>query len=106
MGGDRELPVLHACDVLMLFGDVVVATLLSEQARIGHTELNAIATAKDVDLEDDESRRELLTADDEARFYASKLDDFRFFAHQCLPRTAALLRQISSPDRTALTAVL
>jgi alkylation response protein AidB-like acyl-CoA dehydrogenase len=106
MGGDRELPVLHACDVLNLFGDVVIATLLSEQGRIAHRELNKIAVEKEVDLEDDDLRLELLESDDEARFYASKIDDFRFFTHQCLPRTAGLLRQISSPDRTALTAVL
>ena len=65
-----------------------------------------MAAAADVDLEDDDSRRAMLEEDEEARFYASKVDDFRFFTHQCLPRTAALLRQISSPDRTALTAVL
>ncbi len=106
MGGDRELPVLHAYDVLMLFGDVVIATLLSQQARIGNAKLIEIADGEGVDLEDDEHRRELLENDDEARFYAGKVDDFRFFTHQCLPRTAALLRQISSPDRTALTAVL
>ena len=106
MGGDRELPVLHAYDVLLLFGDVVIATLLGQQARIGNRELTGIAEKLGVDLEDDETRRELLEKDDEARFYAGKVDDFRFFTHQCLPRTAALLRQISSPDRSALTAVL
>ena len=106
MGGDRELPVLHAYDMLLLFGDVVIATLLAEQARIAHGKLAAIAEESGADLEDDDARLELLKSDDEARFYAGKIDDFRFFANQCLPRTAALLRQISSPDRTALTAVL
>jgi len=101
MAGDADLPVLHACDMLALMGDVVVATLLADQALIAAPKLAALANGE----LDGEGRAEFLAANDEARFYAAKLDNLRYFAHQVLPRTAGLKAAILSEDRSALQAV-
>jgi len=106
MAGDQDLPVLHACDMLNLVGDVVISALLGQQAVIAHPKLVALAADAGVDLSDLAARRAWLEADSEGCFYQRKIDNLRYFAHQFLPRTAQWQRAITSPDRTVLEAVL
>ncbi len=65
--GDMVYPVLHACPYLEMFGDVMVAYLLLDQARIAQEKLDAICNEKGVDSE--EARKSLCEKDDEAKFY-------------------------------------
>ena len=106
MGGDQEAAVSHAVDMLALFGDVVIGTLLAEQAAVAHGKLAALAEGAGVSLDDAEARSAWLADHDDARFYAGKLDNLRFYAHQHLPRTAGLKAAIMATDRTVLDAVL
>ncbi len=106
MSGDQDLPVLHACDMLNLVGDVVIGALIGQQAVIAHPKLAALAADAGVDLGDVAARQAWLEESDEGRFYHRKLDNLRYFAHQFLPRTAHWQRAITSPDRSVLEAVL
>lgn len=106
MGGKMEVAASHACDLLNLFGDVVIATSLAEQARIASSRLSELSSEAGVDITDTEARTGWLREDSEARFYARKVDNLRFFAHQFLPRTAGLELQIAATDTTVLEAVL
>jgi alkylation response protein AidB-like acyl-CoA dehydrogenase len=106
MSGDQDLPVLHACDMLNLVGDVVIAALIGQQAVIAHPKLSALAQEAGVDLADATARGAWVQNHSEARFYQRKIDNLRYFAHQFLPRTAQWQRQITSPDRSVLEAVL
>jgi alkylation response protein AidB-like acyl-CoA dehydrogenase len=102
MSGEQDLPVAHACDVLNLFGDVVIAVFLGQQAAIALPRLAELASAAGTSPDD----TAWIAGDDEARFYAGKVDNLRFFVHQVLPRTAGLLKTITATDRTVLNAVL
>jgi len=106
MSGDQEGAVSHAVDMLALFGDVVIGALLAEQAAVAHGKLATLASEASVDLTDTEARSSWLQGNDEAKFYAGKADNLRFYAHQHLPRTAALKHAITSTDRTVMEAVL
>jgi alkylation response protein AidB-like acyl-CoA dehydrogenase len=106
MSGDEQLPALHANDMLNLFGDVVIGVLLADQARIAMPKLKAMAAAAGVDLMDARARAGWLADSAEARFYAGKVDNLRFYCAQHLPRTVALRAAIKSTDRSALEAVL
>lgn len=106
MSGDEALPALHACDMLNLFGDVVIGVLLADQAVIAAPKLAALAAERGVDLQDPVARNAWLAESEEGRFYAGKGDNLRFYCAQHLPRTEALRAAIKSSDRSALDAVL
>jgi len=105
MSGDQEGAVSHAYDMLMLFGDVVIGALLGDQALLAEGKLDALAADAGVDLGNADARREFLQGNPDALFYAGKLDNLRFYAHQHLPRTAALKHMITATDRTVMEAV-
>ena len=84
-GKDIEYSLLHAVPFLEMFGDVMVAQLLIEQALIA-----------------DKKLAEIDEHDKDARFYRNKLKTARFFAHNILPRTIANAISIRSKDRSAL----
>ncbi|MBJ95439.1 MAG: acyl-CoA dehydrogenase [Rickettsiales bacterium] len=92
----------HACNLLNLLGDVVMAVMLADQALIARDALAQLAAQAGIDLGDSESRSSWLEEHGKARFYISKLDDLRYFCHQFLPRTAALEMMISSADSSVL----
>ncbi len=106
MTGDQEAAVAHAVDMLALFGDVVIGGLLAEQAAVAHAAIRRLAEADGVDLDDAKARGAWVRENAEARFYAGKADNLRFYVHQHLPRTAALSHAIRSTDRPVLDAVL
>jgi len=106
MKGDQEMPVLHACDMLNLVGDVTIANLLGRQAAIAWPKLSALADDAGVSLNNVAARQAWLQENDEAKFYMRKIDNLRYFAHQFLPRIARWSKAITNPDRTTLEAVL
>ena len=104
MKGDQEGAVSHAYDMLMLFGDVVIGALLGDQALLAEQQLTELAAKAGVDLDDAESRAAFITENADALFYAGKLDNLRFYAHQHLPRTAGFKHMICDADRTVMNA--
>jgi hypothetical protein len=101
--GDMVYPVLHACPYLEMFGDVMVAYLLLDQARIAQEKLDAICKEKGADSE--EARKSLCEKDDDAKFYWGKLCSADFFATQILPRVDARAESIQSESRSALEVI-
>ena len=104
MKGDQEGAVSHAYDMLMLFGDVVIGALLGDQALLAEQKLTGLAEANDVDLGDAEARAGFYEQNADALYYAGKLDNLRFYAHQHLPRTAGFKHMICDTDRTVMDA--
>ena len=102
-GGDMVYPVLHACPYLEMFGDVMVAYLLLDQALIAQEKLDAICNEKGADSE--QAKRSLCEKDDEAKFYWGKLCSADFFATQILPRVDARAEAIRSESRAALEVI-
>ncbi len=96
MQGDIEYPVLLCKEYLQMFGDVLVAWFLLEQATIASDRLQSLQEA------DHEKSPE---SDSEARFYDAKVKTARFFVHQILPRALATAGRIESGDRSALNIV-
>ena len=102
MGGKMESAAAHACDMLNLLGDVVMAVMLAEQACVAEEPLQTMASEAGIDLNDAAARGTWLKDNEEALFYAGKGDDLRYFCHQFLPRTAAFELMIGSPDTSVL----
>ena len=102
MGGNVDAAAAHACDMLNMLGDVVMAVMLAEQACIAEEPLQQLASDSGVDLTDNAARATWLEGNAEARFYASKGDDLRYFCHQFLPRSAAFELMIGSADSSVL----
>jgi alkylation response protein AidB-like acyl-CoA dehydrogenase len=101
--GDMVYPALHACPYLEMFGDVMVAYLLLDQAVLAQEKLDAICKEKGADSE--EAKRSLCERDDEAKFYWGKLCSAEFFTTQILPRVDARAESIQSESRSALEVI-
>jgi len=106
MGGTPEMPVLHAHDMLRIFGDVVIGCMLADQALAAAVPLSALAGEANVDLSDPSARTSWMEGNDEAAFYGRKGDNLRFYVHQILPRTAGIKAALTSADRSVFEAVL
>lgn len=88
MSGDRIFPVLSATPFLYLFGDVLVAYLLLQQALIAQEKLDALGKSP--------------SESTEAAFYSGKVMSARFFVNNLLPEVLHLAEGIMSGDRSAL----
>jgi len=96
--GERiSLAALYASPYLTLFGNVVVAWLLLQQAILAAAKLEGFNLPVDFD-----ARRKILEDQDQARFYASKIETARFFTHQILSQNRWKAAQIVSGDRSAI----
>ena len=104
MSGDMLYPVSHAMPYLNSFSEVVCAWLLLEQALIAQSRLDEIFAEKGAG--DGAAQKSLLEENDEARFYAGKLDSMKFYVTQILPNVEARATSAKSEDRTILDAVL
>jgi hypothetical protein len=93
MQNDMRYPVQICKQYLELFGDMLLAWLLLQQAEIAHDRFHQI-------LEEDPDR----TAKDhpELRFYDAKVKTAQFFVSQFLPRARANAARIESGDRSAI----
>ena len=104
MGGDMLFSVSHATPFLKMFSEVVCSWLLLEQALIAEKKLAALCEEKGA--ADDDARKSLIEQNDEARYYAGKIDSMKFYVTQILPDVHAKAASVQSEDRTVLDAVL
>jgi hypothetical protein len=88
MGGDRIYPVLSATPFLFLFGDVLMAYLLTWQAVIAQEKLDSLGKKPEEDAE--------------AAFYSGKVMGARFFVNNLLPQAYSHIEAIMNGDRAAL----
>jgi hypothetical protein len=88
MSGDPIYPVLSATPYLFLFGDVLMAYLLTWQAVIAQEKLDALGKKPEEDAE--------------AAFYSGKVMSARFFVNNLLPNAYSNIEGIMSGDRSAL----
>jgi len=105
MKGDVAYAALHATPFLQMFGDVVGAWLLLDQAlkaeELYKARLQKIGVAEDAD-----NLAEALADDAEAKFLHGKITTAGFFCSQILPRALARRMSIETDDRSALAAIL
>ncbi len=104
MGGDPIYPISYATPYLAMFSEVTCAWLLLEQAVIAQKRLDEICQEKGAT--DPDARKTLIQENDEAKFYAGKLDSMRFYVTQILPQVEAKAVTAKSGDRTLLEATL
>jgi hypothetical protein len=104
MSGDALFPVSYAMPYLNSFSEVTCAWLLLEQALIAQKKLDEICAEKGAG--DPEAVKALVQENDEAKFYAGKLDSMKFFVTQILPNVHARCASVKTEDTTVLDAVL
>jgi hypothetical protein len=98
--GDIDGPLLSATPYLRMFGNLLMAWQLTDQAAIAHRRLEEICT--DSGATDDDARKALIAEDETAAFYHNKTQTARFFIRQILPENDWLAAGIESGDRSAL----
>jgi len=81
--GDVHYPALYASPYLEMFGHLVTARMLTEQAVIAEQKLEGASAS-------------------EAKYYNAKIKTAEFFAHQILPQVESIAASIRSQDRSAL----
>jgi hypothetical protein len=86
------------------FSELTCAWLLLEQALIAQKRLDEICAEKGA--KDPEAVKALADDNDEAKFYAGKLDSMKFYVTQILPNVHSRAVSAKSEDRTILDAVL
>ncbi|MBN1944500.1 MAG: acyl-CoA dehydrogenase [Bradymonadales bacterium] len=102
--GDILYSIQHATPLLDMFGEVILAQILIEQAAIAYPKLAALN--QEAGAADEASRRALQESNEEAKFYAGKLHNAAFFCSQVLPHVKARAVAMSSGDRSVLDVVL
>lgn len=95
---DVKFVAQGASPYLTLFGNVVVAWLLQQQAVIAASKLGELPASAD-------ERAKLLESNESLRFYAGKVETARFFTHQILTQNRWKAAQITAEDRSALEVV-
>ena len=100
MGGNFDMPQLHAVNYLYNFGDTLVAFLLLDQAILALEKLEGIW--KDQKAENEEQKSKVCESNDEARFLEGKVKSARFFISSILPGATARTKVILSDDLSAL----
>ncbi|MBI4950531.1 MAG: acyl-CoA dehydrogenase C-terminal domain-containing protein [Myxococcales bacterium] len=100
------LLMLNASPLLELFGTVTVGWLLLEQATIAWPRLEALAAQKGVKLDDAAALAALCQSDDDARFYAGKVETAKFYAARAVALVASKAEVLRRSDGTELGVVL
>ncbi len=78
------VPLINACSMLEMFGDVLCGLFLVEQAAIAAGKLDAIFTEKGA--ADDAAKKAVIKDSTEAQFYFSKVKTAEFYCTTLLPR--------------------
>ncbi|HOY62502.1 MAG TPA: acyl-CoA dehydrogenase, partial [bacterium] len=78
------VPLINACGLLEMFGDVILAVFLTEQAAVADAKLKAIFAEKGA--ADDKAQAAIIADNSEAKFYFSKTKTAEFFVKNLLPR--------------------
>jgi|YNPNPStandDraft_1061719.scaffolds.fasta_scaffold20482_2 alkylation response protein AidB-like acyl-CoA dehydrogenase len=100
MGGDIKYPALYATPYLEMFGHVLAAFLLLQQARVAHDKLKVLFDENNCNSS--ESQAKLCQSNYDAKFYKAKLATTDFFLTNILPAIEGLEETILSGDRSAL----
>ena len=97
------VPVLNAVPFLNLFGHVVVAQYLSEQALIAQEMLDKLCGDKGCN--DGKAVRALIEDNDEAKYLYGKVQGAKWFVDNILPEVEALANGIKNKDISAMKMV-
>jgi hypothetical protein len=100
MSGDIDYPLLSATPYLRMFGNVVIAWQLLEQAVVAHRALEKLC--EEQGASDADSKRALLAENAKAQFYDNKLNTAAFFITNMLSENDWIAAAIGSGDRSAL----
>ncbi len=100
------LTLLDAFPMLDMFGTILGAHFLLEQATIARKKLGAILAEKGVDASDEKAYKAALADDAEARFYHDKIQTAIHFCYRALPAVAAHATAIRSGELAPMNAVM
>jgi alkylation response protein AidB-like acyl-CoA dehydrogenase len=78
------VPLVNACNLLEMFGDVICGVLIAEQAMIAASKLKAIYDGKGA--ADADAQKKVVAESSEAKFYFSKVKTAEFFVKNLVPR--------------------
>jgi hypothetical protein len=78
------VPLINACDLLEMFGDVILGVFLNEQALVASGKLNAIYGEKGA--ADDDAKKAVIKESSEAKFYNAKLVTASYYAKNLVNR--------------------
>jgi alkylation response protein AidB-like acyl-CoA dehydrogenase len=101
-----ELSLLNAVPILEMFGTVLGARFLLEQADVARTGLAEILGDAGVHRDDRAAYRKLLADSPDAAFYHDKIETAIHFAHRALPTVAAQAAAVRAGERAPLEAVM
>ncbi|MFH1539915.1 MAG: acyl-CoA dehydrogenase [bacterium] len=94
------VPLVNACGVLEMFGDIICGVLLAEQAGIAAGKLKAIYGEKGA--ADEKAQRDVVKESSEAKFYFSKVKTAEFFVKTLLPRVYWRDAAVNSMDYSCM----
>ena len=93
---------LRAYDIMTAFGDLVMAQMLGQQAVIAHGHLLDLLKANGINHDDKDAAKAFRQSNADAKFFHGKVNAFRFYVKNLLPRAGALVQAIQSEDKSAL----
>ena len=105
-GNDPIIPLLNAYPFLMLFGDLLVAKMLLEQALISQEKFAAICSEKKVNPKRSKKVKALLGDDENAVFYWNKIKTAQFFCNTVLSEAPGKAEAIKAGDKSPMEVVL
>ena len=94
------VPLINACDLLEMFGDVILGVFLTEQAAIASEKLAAIYSEKGAD--DDKAKRAVVKESDEAKFYFGKIKTVEYFCNNLITRVFWREKSINNMDTSVM----
>lgn len=99
-GGEMEHSAYGATPFMMAAGNLFVGYMLLQQAKLARAALAGMDAPTS-----EGALAEFVSGNDEAAFYAAKLETARFFVTQILPENRWRLAQVVHEDRSALSAL-
>ena len=94
------VPLINACDLLEMFGDVILGVLLTEQAAISAEKLEAIY--KEKGAADDDAKKAVRKESSEAKFYNGKIATASYFAKNLITRVYWREKSINNMDLSVM----
>ncbi len=101
-----ELMLLHAVPILDMFGNVLGAHFLLDQAKVAREKLDAILADAGVDRSDRDATRKLLQDNPDAAFYHNKVQTAIHFAFRALPTVGAKAAAVRAGERAPIDAIM
>ena len=97
------VPILNATPFLNMFGHVVMAEILADQAMIAQNMLDVYC--KEKGCEDSKAVRKLVEESDEAKYLYGKVQGAKWFLNNQLPEVEALMKAMKNKDVSAMKMV-